>query len=149
MATPELKLNLNEVMKQYTLFWKIWPEYVLVGSERRQVGFEVELIGSHSSDPSHIDPACAICHRVQHVLLLIAAATVEEIGHEAQDSVRYEITDDPQSVVCSPGWGNRACVAISIHILHKRGFDHPVSQAEADFLESIRTHLLELGLSQR
>lgn len=148
MATPEVKLNLDEVRKQYSLFWKIWPEYVVLGSERRQVGFEVELIGSHSSDPNHIDPACTICHRVQHVLLLIAAAAVED-GHEAQDSVRHEITHDPQSVVCSPGWGNRACVTVSIHILHKRGFDQLVSQAETDFLEGIRTHLLELGLSQR
>ncbi len=146
METTEL--NLDVVSTQYSLFLKIWPEYVLAGSERRQVGFEVELIGSHCSDPSHIDPACAICHRVQRLLLGIAAAVAAD-GRQARDSVRCEITHDPQSVVCSPGWGNRACVTVSIHILHKRGFDHLVSQAENDFLEGIRAHLLELGLPQR
>ena len=43
-----------------------------IRGERRLVGYEVELIASHTSDLNHVDPTCPECRHVRSVLLEIA-----------------------------------------------------------------------------
>ena len=72
MATPALNSRVQSLVTEYGVFWQFWPQFEQTHGERRLVGFEVELIGSHTSDLNHVDPACPTCRHVRSVLLAIA-----------------------------------------------------------------------------
>ena len=60
MNTDETKLlRLRELAQQFRVCWKTWPEYAYVGDEKRQVGYALELAGSHEPWVEHADPGCA------------------------------------------------------------------------------------------
>jgi hypothetical protein len=52
MATPALNSRVQSLVTEYGVFWQFWPQFEQTHGERRLVGFEVELIGSHTSDPT-------------------------------------------------------------------------------------------------
>ena len=64
MATPALSSRVQSAVAEYGLFWQLWPQFDGTGSERRLVGLEMELIGSHTSDLNHLDPACSMCNHL-------------------------------------------------------------------------------------
>jgi len=57
------------------------------------VGFEVELIGFHTSDLNHLDPACPDCRHVRSVLFGIADALPSRLRKNSafQSSVQKRI----------------------------------------------------------
>jgi len=145
VAAVEAGPNLTELVREYKICCEVWPEYLLVDGERRQVGFELELLGSHSSDTYDLDPICPMCKRARAALLAIAGSIVPR----PLNAVRYEIDTHSQSIMCAPRLGNRPFVTLSIHILHKHGFDQPIDACETDCLKQIRGHLEELGVRER
>ena len=78
MATSALNSRVQSLVAEYGVFWQFWPQFEQTHGERRLVGFEVELIGSHTSDLNHLDPACPACRHVRSVLLAIADAMPRE-----------------------------------------------------------------------
>ena len=72
MATLSLNAEVQSLVAEYGVFWQLWPQFEQTHGERCLIGFEVELIGSHTSDLNHVDPACPTCHHVRSVLLAIA-----------------------------------------------------------------------------
>jgi hypothetical protein len=52
MATPALN-SLQSLVAEYGAFWQSWPQFEQICGERRLVGYEVELIASHTSDLNH------------------------------------------------------------------------------------------------
>jgi hypothetical protein len=67
MATSALNSRVQSLVTEYGVFWQFWPQFEQTHGERRLVGFEVELIGSHTSDLNHVDPRmpylppCEVC----------------------------------------------------------------------------------------
>jgi hypothetical protein len=47
---------LAQLVNRYRVCWEVWPEYALIGQKSRQVGFELELLGSNQ-DLSEFAPA--------------------------------------------------------------------------------------------
>ena len=145
VASVEVGPNLIELVRNYHIRCEVWPEYAVVARGLQKVGFELELLGSHSSDSHHLDPTCLMCERVRAALLAI----VGDIVPGPDNSVRYEIDPHWQSLMCAPRLGNRPFVTVSIRILHRQGFDQPIDACEIGCLKQIRGHLEELGVRER
>jgi hypothetical protein len=58
MTTAALNSRVQSLVTKYGIFWQCWPQFGQAHGERCLVAFELELIGSHTSDLNHIDPAC-------------------------------------------------------------------------------------------
>ena len=146
MTASVSKPNLNTTLNGYFAGCSVWPVYLPMNGERRQIGFEVELVGSHSPDPHHLEPGCLACSRVQLKLLAIAETVIASIAPNLRQSVRCEIHARPTSILCWPRLGNRSLVSVSIGIFHQHRFDCPIDQSEIATLNDVKEHLAELDI---
>ena len=115
MATLALNSQLQSLLSEYGVFWQFWPQFDPTNGERRLVGFEVELIGSHKSDLSHLDPACPRCRNVRAVLLAIADLLPREASLGVK-SLTYNIDSHSNSILRLPALGNRSAVSVSLYV---------------------------------
>jgi len=145
MATPVSSSGVQSAIAKYGVFWQLWPQFDVTGSERRPVGFEVELIGFHTPDLNHVDPACPMCHQVRSALLRVADLLLEK-GIFSRDSLTYDIDSHSNSILCLPALGNRSAVWVSIRISWSREAAH---RYETDLPGDIKASLAEWGIHQR
>jgi hypothetical protein len=137
LMTP--RKALEDLVQRYKVCWEVWPEYSAMGNGIRQIGFELELLGSPAVG-TNCDPCCAESAAIHAALKAIARWILEQ-----DDSVRVQIDDSSQSLCYSPVRGDRADVTLSIKILHQVGFENPIDEEERDFLEKTKIRLRELG----
>jgi len=143
MATPIL--SVHSAVAEYGVFWQLWPQFEQTPGERRLVGFEVELIGSHTSDLNHVDPACPMCRHVRSVLLAIADLIPGELTL-SRNSLTCNIDSHSNSIVCLPALGNRSAVWVSIYVFLNRTNGQSF---ETDPLNEVKTFLNRWGIHQR
>jgi hypothetical protein len=136
---------LNELVKRFQVCWQVWPEYAMVGREKRQIGFTLDLYGTHGPGPGHVDPGCRHCHRVFAALSVIA----DWILPRDEQPSRYELESYNPSISYSPGRGNRPDVTLTIRVLHRDGFERPVDDCEARCLKEMQQRLRELAACER
>ena len=138
-------LVLMDLVKRYQVCWEVWPEYLMVDGKQQQVGFELELSGTHEPGTGHVSPGCPACRHVYSALLAVAGRILPK---EERPS-RYEIGPYEQALRYSAVRGNRPDVTLSVKIVHRRGFDQPVDQCETRCLKEMKEHLSELGACER
>ena len=101
-------------------FMHVWP--VDNGdATRREVSWEVELIASHTSNRSHLDPSCAACSRLRLRLHSIASTVVQRLAPAMPGSIYFDVYSGIASIICLPSDG--PCVSVSIHICDRRAGD--------------------------
>jgi hypothetical protein len=143
MATPVS--SVHSAVAEYGVFWQLWPQFEQTHGERRLVGFEVEFIGSHTSDLNHVDPSCPTCRHVRSVLLAIADLMPGELTL-SRNSFTYNIDSHSNSILCLPALGNRSAVSVSVFVSWSR----PNGQSlETDLLTEIKSFLSRWGIHQR
>ena len=145
MATLPLNSQVQSLVTEYGVFWQFWPQFEQVHGERRLVGLEVELIGSHGSSRQHLDPACPKCWSVRAFLLTIA----DILSREAlirDGFLTYNIDSHSNSVLCLPILGNRSAVSVSIYVSWSRANGQSF---ETDLLSKIKVLLNNWGIHQR
>ena len=145
MASPAMSPHGPSVITEYGVFWQQWPEFEQTDGERRLVGLEVELIGSHASNNSHLDPSCRLCHRVRLVLLGIAYLMVEDLKGSG-NSLTYNVDSHSNSILCLPALGNRAAVSVSINISWRASSGQAF---EMDLQGKLRAFLAKHSIHQR
>jgi hypothetical protein len=145
MATPALKSQVQSLVAEYSVFWQSWPQFEQIHGERRLVGFEVELIGFHTSDLNHLDPACPACRHVRSVLLAILDAMPRETSFR-RNYLTYNIDSHSNSILCLPALGNRSAVSVSIYVFWNRSNGQSF---ETDQLSDIKAFLNGWGIHQR
>jgi len=145
MATPALNSRVQSLATEYGMFWQFWPQFEQTHGERRLVGFEVELIGSHTSDLNHVDPACPTCRHVRSVLLAIANAMLSETNFR-RNYLTYNIDSHSNSILCLPALGNRSAVSVSIYVVWNQSNGQSF---ETDLLSEIKAFLNGWGIHQR
>ena len=145
MATLALNSRIQSLVTEYRVFWQFWPQFEQTHGERRLIGFEVELIGSHTSDLNHVDPACPVCSHVRSVLLAIVDLMPGELTL-SRNSLTYNIDSHSNSIVCLPALGNRSAVWVSIYVFLNRTSGQSF---ETDLLAGIKTFLNKWGIHQR
>lgn len=136
---------LREFVKHYQVCWEVWPEYLMVGGKQRQVGFELELSGTHDSGMGHIGPGCPACRRIYGALHAVA----DWILPKEERPSMYEIGPYEAALRYSKVRGNRPDVTLAVKIVHRRGFDQPVDKCEMRCLREMKEHLSELGACER
>ena len=128
-------------------FLHVWQAHLPNTGTGRESAVEVELIGSHTSDPSHLDPSCPACRRLRSELQSIAQEAVQRVASAVSAGITFDVYADPASIVCSPGDGQRPCVTVSIYVgirsdnSAQNGFPAAVGQ--------IRQALGALGIRER
>lgn len=148
MVTSATHPKLDGLLRSCAVLWQLWPQHAVLQGERRQIGFELELIASHTLDPNHLDPGCPQCHRLRSTL----AAIAENLAHELfrnHDSVTYDIDPHSASIVCVPGLANRPCVTVSIIVTDNRALDRAAGGLCDLVVSDAREYLADLGISQR
>ncbi len=145
MASPTISPHATSVIREYGVFWQHWPEFEQIDGERRLVGLEVELIGSHDSNNNHLDPSCRMCHHVRLVLLGIADLIVQAL-RGIENSLTYNVDSHSNSILCLTALGNRAAVSVSVNLRWRPAN----SQAfDVDLQGKLRTFLAKHGIHQR
>ena len=145
MATASLNSRVQSLVIEYGVFWQSWPEFEQAHGERRLIGYEVELIGSHGSDLNHLDPACSTCRHVRSVLLAIAETIPEDVNTR-RTSLMYNVDSHSNSILCLPALGNRSAVSVSIYVSWNGS---PGAAFETELLNEIKTFLSKWGIHQR
>ena len=136
---------LKELVERFQVCWQVWPEYQLVGREKRQTGFAVELYGTHELGTGHVEPGCRHCHRVFAALRVIA----DWILPRDDRASKCEIESYNPSISYSPERGNRPDVTLTIRVLHRNGFERPVDGSEVPCLREMQQRLREIGACER
>ena len=144
MATLVLDSHTQSLVTEYGICWQFSPQFEQAHGERRAVGFEVELIGSHPSDLNHLDPTCRACRHVRAVLLALANLVSGQIA-ASRHALTYHIDSHSNSVMCLPALGNRSAVWVSIYVFLNQANGQ---SADMDLLAGIRTFLSEWGIHQ-
>lgn len=115
------------------VFMHVWAVPTSGDGTRRISEREVELIGSHTADPKHLDPSCSACHHLRAQMESIARTAVERTASSIQRPADFDVYSDPGSIVFSPGNGQRPCVTVSIYVRDRAerarsNDDDPVSE---------------------
>ena len=134
--------GLGKLVQRYQVCWEVWPEYSAVGQAMRQVGFEIELMGSDKS--VEFNPTCPESFQIRSALEEIASWILEE----NDENLRLEFSHHEQSLSYSAARGNRPDVTLAIRILHRTGFTDPVDQCEIHYLEKVKIRLRQLGVCE-
>ncbi len=145
MTATGLASPLRSAVAEYGAYWQVWPQFDPSRSERELVGLEVELLASHPSITSHVDPNCSICQRVRSVLVEIANAALRQ-ALPGGNSFASSINSHSNSVLCLPALGNRSAVYVTIYVYwnHANGRTH-----ETELLRQIKMVLAKFGVHQR
>ena len=134
-------MELRPLVERYRVCWDVWPEYVMVGSERRQIGFELELSGTHAPGAHNPTPGCAYCKEVFSALLSIA----EWIRPAEGRPTRYDFQPYEMKIHYSQNRSFRPDVNLSIKILHRQGGFDLVDPCEKRCLSEMEEKLRQIG----
>ena len=145
ITTEQSPSVLRELVERFRVCWEIWPEHTCVGKERRQVGFQLELYGTHEPEVAHPEAGCPACQRIFAALHAIA----DWILPKEKRPSTYKIGSYDQAIRYSPARGKRPDVTLSIKIIHREGYEAPVDACEARCLKEMEQRLRELGVSER
>ena len=137
--------HLRDLVAKHKICWEVWPECHQDRNGRKiQIGFELDLVGTHYQ-PSHLpNPGCDECVKVYNALWEIA---VWILPQEKRLS-RYEIQIFDHALRYTPSRKLRPEVTLALKILHAEEFDRPVDVCEQKCLNEMQQKLRQLGALQ-
>ena len=135
-----LESELKALIAEYRICWSIYPEKVFVDDATRQIGFRLELFGTHPSEVMHADPGCIHCREVWTALKRVADSITPPRDRDSD----YDIETFDDSIHYSKLRKNRPDVELHIQITHKSGFGPP-DECESRCLDEMTARLQDLG----
>ena len=140
MSNPSTEADLRELVQRYRVCWEVLNENMFIEGVRRQIGFCLELIGTHRAGIQHPQPGCEHCRDVYRALERIALwITPKEIRPST-----YEIRPFDSAIRYEPAHKNRPEIVLRLRILHRSGFG-PVDACEVRCLNEMKEKLLLIG----
>lgn len=133
--------ELRDRVRRHKIHWQAWPEYHVDGSERRQVGFRLGLLGTQDRPSTRPVAVCPESWKVYTSLRELARWVLPE--EEGESDLLVSVDD--ASLVSE---GDRRDIMVTIKIAHRRGVDRPVDAREMRCLADIEERLLQLGAPQ-
>jgi hypothetical protein len=137
--TTERKLK--ELVERFEVCWEVLADCYYVNKRIRQIGFQLELTGTHEEGVGQPGPGCEHCRRVWRALKAIADWIIPK---EIRDS-GYDVYPFDQTIQYSKARNFRPEVSLSIWIRHRSGFDHELDACEVRCLNEMTQKLGELG----
>lgn len=146
-SVPHTPLLLKGLVERFRVCWEVRPEYVEGGSEKRQIGFALELSGTHEGGMEDPSPSCQPCQQIFAALQVIAG---DILPRERRPST-YEIEPSDLDIhyVRSHAHENGLGVTLTIRILHRDGSERPVDVCQVRCLTEMKERLEELGACER
>ena len=136
--------RLRDLVQKHQVCYEIWPDFLIVGGEKRKVGFEIKLFGVDGHRSAHLLPGCMHCMETYGDLRRIATWILPK----EERPTGYEIERFDQAFHESPKRRLRNDVGLSIEIYPRHGFDQPVDSCEEACLREVQESLRRLGVSQ-
>jgi hypothetical protein len=139
--SDSIKADLSDLVQRYRVCWDVRNEYI-VGLNHlwEQVGFSLELIGTHPAGIEHPEPGCIHCRNIYDALAQIASWITPK---EVRPSF-YEIEPFDNAIRYEPAHKRRPDVILKIKVLHREGFA-PVDACEVQCLREMEVRLREIG----
>jgi hypothetical protein len=132
---------LRDLVHMFRISFRLRPTYVSLASDRPEIGFEMELVGTHAMVGQHVHGGCAQCLRVLLVLLELAdqslpgeGTAARHIGTRCEKLIRY----------ASSG-GDRPEVALGMTVVRGASREEIAGDQMWQFTEDIRKVLRDLG----
>jgi hypothetical protein len=133
--------RLKEFVQRFRICWEALPDCYYVKNEKRQIGFTLELTGTHEAGVDHPQPGCQNCRHVHQALREIADWIIPK---EKRDS-DYEILPFDQSIQYTKVRKFRPDVSLRISIRHRSGFDRELDACEVRCLGEMTQRLTAIG----
>jgi hypothetical protein len=133
---------LRELVERFQICFEVLADNYFVDKELRQIGFRLELTGTHEQEIELPIPGCEHCRKVWRALNAVADWI---IPREERDS-DYDIIPYDQSIHYDRARKFRPDVSLRIWIRHRSGFDRPVDACEVRCLNEMTQRLKELGV---
>jgi hypothetical protein len=137
--------DIRELVERFHVCWDVWPEYTFINHEKRQIGFELDLSGTHEGWEKHPEPGCGQCQEIYKELVRIA----KDVLPNADEDTTCQFEPYDQGIHYSPRHGNRPEVVLRIRIVHRQAFEQPVEAAQFRYLATLQQRLEEWGIGQR
>lgn len=125
MAADDTKVAIRkELVQRFKVCSKVWRELSYVNGEKRQIGYALELAGTHEPWVEHPQPGCEHCQRIFSALRNIA----EWIRPREDRASEYEIEPFDQSIRYWSQHGNRPDVILTMRVLHRDNYERIIDQ---------------------
>lgn len=145
---------LRDTVAKHKVVFELRPAYAIVDGQRRQVGFDVELCGTHGqgvldgSEPQPV-PGCERCLAVFHDLVEIAKAVLPPSDRPTgyyvapfDHSLHYFKKRRPSAN------RDRPDVMLTVEVRHREGFDRDIDPCESRCVQEIIAGLRALGVQE-
>ena len=133
---------------RHRVVWELRPAYVMTDRGKVEIGFDVELYGTHTPT-SHPSPGCPECIAVWEAMRTVALAA---LPRDHRDSVynieRFQPAFHYAPARQSPGAHDRADVQLTISVRHREGFLDDVDPCEERCSREIVDNLRRLGVPE-
>ena len=134
--------RLRELVKRHKVCWQVWPEYHIDREGKKiQIGFELNLIGTHDHPKQIIEPGCPECMKIYEDLIRVAHWIIPK----EERNILYEIRVFDASIHYSSQRRFRPEVFLTIKIMHREGFDQPTDSCEVQELNEMEENPEKLG----
>ena len=143
-STAPQSPDIRELIQRFHVCWDVWPEYTFIKHEKRQIGFELDLSGTHEGGEGHPEPGCEKCLDTYQALLRIA----ETVLPTSNPDITQQFEPYDQGIHYSHRRGNRPEILLRIRIIHRKAFDQPVDDAQVAYLEDLQRRLEEWGIGR-
>jgi hypothetical protein len=134
-------LRLRGLAKLFQVRWEAWPEYAYMNHKRRQIGYQLELAGTHPSWEQYANPGSQKCEIVFEALRKIAGWIIPS----DQDTFLVNIEPHENTITYWSRHRNRPDVMLNITILHRGCWDDPIDESQDRALNEMELRLNELG----
>ena len=141
MKFADKPLCLRDLAGMFCISFRLRPTYVSLASDGPEIGFELELIGTHQKVGRHVHGGCAQCLRVLLVLLELADRSLPEEGTPARPiSRRCE-----KLIRYGPSAGDWPDVVLRMTVIREASLEDVAGDRLLQLTEDIRTVLQGLG----
>ena len=139
--TESTRQRLTGLVERFEVCWEVRSDCYYVKQRIRQVGFQLELTGTHEEGVEHPSPGCQHCLNVWQALKEISDWIIPK---EIRDS-EYNVYPFDQTIRYCKERRFRPDVSLSIWIRHRSGFDREVDACEVRCLNEMTEKLQQLG----
>ena len=145
--------QLYDLVERHEVVFEVHPENAIVNGNRLQIGFDVDLYGTHSEaivehrEPMPV-PGCSRCEEVWNDLQQIAASVLPPDDRESTyriDSFDGTLSFDRKR---RQGRFDRPDIRLVIEVRHREEYLRPADACESRCVEDIVAALRRLGVQE-
>ena len=137
------RLLLSDLIRRFSISFRLRPAYGSVGGDGPEIGCEVELVGQHYAMGKHVGGGCPHCLEVLLVLLELHDRTLS--GEQPPYAVRGVSAQCERLIRYVSAAGDWPEVVLDVKIIRRPTHQQVSENWVVKLTDEIRTELLDLG----